>query len=285
MVELYPGLFIEEAKKRMDPGCGGCPPYTVGRAVFSDAVTLVRSDRFYTIVISETPQPRWLADFLLRIIRLLPSLIGAWPKSHRITKRMFLPTQNPLDDLLINLQRLGGSMLYKLIHRAVPGWFPYNSLHVMQPMFTRKMNQQIAEEIGTIEQYTLADPSPPRQPIVLMKHAIVCKVLKDQKSFIVPWLPAMNDIWPGTKDLSSYMLSADKPANTAQRVLVGDALYGRPEFEGILSDSIINAAKACLKSDTFALGSSILQIDIIREYVSRTSCNYLIMIRKLTPFI
>lgn len=50
MVELYPGLFVEEAKARMDPGCGGCPPYTVGRAVFSDAVTLVRSDRFYTLV-------------------------------------------------------------------------------------------------------------------------------------------------------------------------------------------------------------------------------------------
>lgn len=50
MVELYPGLFVEEAKARMDPGCGGCPPYTVGRAIFSDAVTLVRSDRFYTLV-------------------------------------------------------------------------------------------------------------------------------------------------------------------------------------------------------------------------------------------
>jgi hypothetical protein len=50
MVELYPGLFIEDAKPAMNPGCGGCPPYSVGRAVFSDAVTLVRSDRFYTLV-------------------------------------------------------------------------------------------------------------------------------------------------------------------------------------------------------------------------------------------
>ena len=50
MVEMYPGMFLEDAKPRMDPGCGGCPPYTVGRAVFSDAVTLVRSDRFYTLV-------------------------------------------------------------------------------------------------------------------------------------------------------------------------------------------------------------------------------------------
>ena len=58
MVELYPGLFVEEAKARMDPGCGGCPPYTVGRAVFSDAVTLVRSDRFYTIVSGLNLSPR-----------------------------------------------------------------------------------------------------------------------------------------------------------------------------------------------------------------------------------
>lgn len=50
MVEMYPGMFLEDAKPRLDPGCGGCPPYTVGRAVFSDAVTLVRSDRFLTLV-------------------------------------------------------------------------------------------------------------------------------------------------------------------------------------------------------------------------------------------
>ena len=50
MVELYPGLFLENAKPDLNPGCGGCPPYTVGRGVFSDAVTLVRSDRFYTLV-------------------------------------------------------------------------------------------------------------------------------------------------------------------------------------------------------------------------------------------
>lgn len=50
MVELYPGLFVKEANGRMNPGSGACPPYTVSRAVLSDAVTLVRSDRFYTLV-------------------------------------------------------------------------------------------------------------------------------------------------------------------------------------------------------------------------------------------
>lgn len=50
MIELYPGLLIEDTKPVMSPGHGGAITYTLGRAIFSDAVTLVRSDRFNTIV-------------------------------------------------------------------------------------------------------------------------------------------------------------------------------------------------------------------------------------------
>jgi hypothetical protein len=47
-VELYPGLVAEEAKKPMVPGVGIAPTYTISRVVLSDAVCLVRGDRFYT---------------------------------------------------------------------------------------------------------------------------------------------------------------------------------------------------------------------------------------------
>lgn len=56
-VEMYPGIFLEDAKPRMDPGMGLCAPYTVTRAVFSDAITLVRGDRFLTLV-SKHPFPQ-----------------------------------------------------------------------------------------------------------------------------------------------------------------------------------------------------------------------------------
>ena len=49
-VELYPGLVAEDAKERLDPGSGLCPGFTVSRAVLSDAVALMRGDRFYTVV-------------------------------------------------------------------------------------------------------------------------------------------------------------------------------------------------------------------------------------------
>lgn len=48
-VELYPGIVAEEAKEPMVPGVGIAPTYTVSRAVLSDAVALVRGDRFYTV--------------------------------------------------------------------------------------------------------------------------------------------------------------------------------------------------------------------------------------------
>ncbi|KAI9671612.1 MAG: hypothetical protein M1829_004617 [Trizodia sp. TS-e1964] len=230
MVELYPGLFVEEAKPRLDPGCGGCPPYTVGRAVFSDAVTLVRSDRFYTLDYTTATLTNW-----------------------------------GMAEVQQDYKTLGGSMLYKLFQRGVPNWFPYNSLHIMQPMFTRKMNEQIATEIGTIADYTLDDPSPPRPPVILTKHALICSVLKDQNAFKVPWLKALNDLFPGKKDYSGFMLGADKPINTAQRNLVGDILYGPAEIKKLLADFVLNAGFAQLKSETFALTKSLNQIDIIRD--------------------
>lgn len=48
-VELYPGIVAEEAKEPMIPGVGIAPTYTISRAVLSDAVALVRGDRYYTV--------------------------------------------------------------------------------------------------------------------------------------------------------------------------------------------------------------------------------------------
>lgn len=46
-LELYPGLLAEEQKPPIE-GSGLCPGYTVSRAILSDAVSLVRGDRFLT---------------------------------------------------------------------------------------------------------------------------------------------------------------------------------------------------------------------------------------------
>lgn len=48
-VELYPGVVVEDAKQTMIPGSGLATNFTISRAILSDAVTLARSDRFYTV--------------------------------------------------------------------------------------------------------------------------------------------------------------------------------------------------------------------------------------------
>ena len=52
MVELYPGLLCEGKGRCLDPGTLGPNDVTTALwgGVFCDAVTLVRSDRFYTVV-------------------------------------------------------------------------------------------------------------------------------------------------------------------------------------------------------------------------------------------
>jgi hypothetical protein len=49
-IELYPGILIENTKIPMAPGSGLCPNQTIGKAILSDAIALVRGDRFFTVV-------------------------------------------------------------------------------------------------------------------------------------------------------------------------------------------------------------------------------------------
>lgn len=58
-VELYPGLVAEKPKQPMIPGSGLCINYTTSRAILSDAVALVRGDRFYTVDYSPKNLTNW----------------------------------------------------------------------------------------------------------------------------------------------------------------------------------------------------------------------------------
>jgi hypothetical protein len=158
-------------------------------------------------------------------------------------------------------------MFYKLIQRGLPGWFPYNSLHAMQPMFTRKMNETIAREIKTIDMYTLDGPSAPRHPVIVVKNKTVADVLKDQGSFKVVWAKALNAMFPGKRDFSTFMLGADLAANTAQRNLVGDTIYGFKDLKNALADFVAKVGAECLQAETLNLAKGLDQIDVIREYI------------------
>jgi linoleate 10R-lipoxygenase len=230
MVELYPGLMIEDIKPVRNAGSGICPTYSVGRAVLSDAVTLVRSDRFNTL------------DYTV-------SNLTSWG----------------YNEVQQDYKTLGGSMLYKLIHRGLPGWFPFNSVAVMQPMYTKKANEEIAREIGTFDQYTLDDPKPPPKPVVIFTSAAIKEALSKPKQYAVPWLKAVNSLFPGKKDLGWFMLAGDEPRNHAQRADIVKAMAKIPNLHEAVHEFIERVGSQLIDKETFTLKEGLNQIDLIRD--------------------
>lgn len=117
MVELYPGLFCEGDGRCLDPGTS-CPNgngTALWRGVFSDAVTLVRSDRFYTL--------DWNVDTLT-----------SWGMS----------------EVIPDMQIFKGGVMGRLFQRAFPGYFPCDSIHLWQPFYTPAMNIVVAHDQGLL---------------------------------------------------------------------------------------------------------------------------------------
>ncbi|SPJ72098.1 related to linoleate diol synthase [Fusarium torulosum] len=230
MVELYPGLMVEDIKPQRNTGSGIMPTYSVGRAVLSDAVTLVRSDRFNTI------------DYTV-------CNLTAWG----------------YNEVQQDYKTLGGSMLYKLIQRGVPNWFPFNSVAVMQPMYTKSANEKIAKEIGTFDQFTLDDPKPPAKTMVLTSSSAIKQVLGNTKQYVVPWLKALNNLYPGKKDYSWFMLAGDQPQNYKHRADFTKAMSKVPNLHDAIHQFIERQGANLIKKESFNLKKGLDQIDIIRD--------------------
>ncbi|KAI0205662.1 heme peroxidase [Astrocystis sublimbata] len=230
MVEFYPGLMIEDTKPVRNAGTGICPTYTLGRAVLSDAVTLVRSDRFNTL------------DYTV-------SNLTAWGYNE--------VQQDP--------KTMGGSMLYKLIQRGLPGWFPYNSVAVMQPMYTKKANAAIAKELGTLDQFTLDDPKPPAKPVVVFSNAAIKQVLSNPKQYVTPWVQPLNACFPGKKDFSWFMLSGDGDVNLKERANWQKVLKKVPNLHNAIHNLMETVGAELIENATFTLKEGLNQIDFIRD--------------------
>jgi hypothetical protein len=160
-------------------------------------------------------------------------------------------------------------MFYKLIQRAFPGWFAFNSIYVMQPMFTPSKNQEIAEELGTIKMYSTNPPATPPALSLVTSHAVATAVQSNKQIFRVPWLKGLNDMFPGKKSYESFMLGGDAESNAEQRKLVESVLYkGKDEFQKLLLESVVSHGNKYLDKETLfksKVDNAPRQIDVLRE--------------------
>ncbi|KAJ3453403.1 hypothetical protein MRS44_017650 [Fusarium solani] len=184
-VELYPGLLAEETKKPMVPGSGLCPGFTTSFAILSDAVALVRGDRFFTVDYS----PSNLTSF-------------------------------GYTEVSSDFDVAGGGVMYKLLMRAFPGWYRSNSVYALYPFTVPEANLEAFKKLGTSQNFDYSKPSFIEQPTPITTWQGVVDVLSDQERFHVPW---GNHTFQLTHH--DYMLSGDALANAEQRQFVKQCLY------------------------------------------------------------
>lgn len=184
-IELYPGLQAEEAKTPFIPGSGLCPGFTISTAILSDAVALVRGDRFYAVDYS----PANLTNFGFH----------AANSSFDVAK---------------------GGVMYKLLMRAFPGFHRANSVYALFPFTTPEKNREIFTKQGHPDDYSYDPPSFIGAPIPVITWQGVVDVLSDQEKFKVPWGKHTFQLTH-----HDYMLSGDSAANGQQREFVKGCLF------------------------------------------------------------
>ena len=158
-----------------------------------------------------------------------------------------------------NYETLGGSMLYRLIQRAFPQWFKFNSVYVMQPMYLPSMNAEIFKKLGTIDQYCLDPPAPPPKLTVLNTQAAISALLNDQANFKVKYGMQLPDlVFP------EYMLQGDTSKNTENHQFVAPRLMNVPGGLALYAKSFEDTTRKILARESYKLGNT-WQVDMTKE--------------------
>jgi linoleate 10R-lipoxygenase len=152
--------------------------------------------------------------------------------------------------------------MYKLLMKAFPGWFEYNSVYALYPLCIPKYTVKLLTEQGVMSQYSANPPKKPVQDIFFSTKANVQRILGDQKTFKVVWGEAISRLSGGV----DFMLSADKPANTVQRNAVIKAIYTDvPKGMDEVWDFYTKFTEKLLTERSYKLGD-FYQVDAAREY-------------------
>lgn len=230
LVELYPGLIVEDAKKPMVPGSGLCTNYTTSRAILSDAVALVRGDRFYTV------------DYT-------PKNLTNWA----------------YNEVKYDVSVDQGHVFYKLVLRAFPNHFRGDSVYAHFPFVVPDENKKILKTLGLDSTYNFNKPSFTPTPKLINSDAACKSILADQESFKVTWGKKLEfilqrDEHPYGRD---FMLSGDCPPNAASRKMVGNALY-RDKWKEEVRTFYEDITLQLLQRNSYKV-AGVNQIDIVRD--------------------
>ncbi|KAF2107355.1 heme peroxidase [Lophiotrema nucula] len=225
-VEIYPGMVVEDAKKALAPGSGLTPPYTVSRAVLSDAVALVRGDRFYT----RDYNPRTLTN---------------WGYE-----------EADFDTGVDN-----GCVFYKLFLHAFPNHFKQNSIYAHYPLTVPTAMKEALQDLKKDHLYSFDKPAFEAPPHLVLDYKTATTLMANKDVFKVTWGQAIEFLMgPMAKD---FMLAGDGPKNAISRDMMSKALYVSEWDKQVRSYYTYITRK--LIAEKSAKIADFNQVDIIRD--------------------
>ncbi|KAL2003634.1 hypothetical protein VTN02DRAFT_3018 [Thermoascus thermophilus] len=238
-VEIYPGLILEDAKDEMVPGSGLCTNFTISRAILSDAVALVRGDRFYTVDYT----PKNLTNWAFNEVNYDQSVDQ-------------------------------GQVFYKLVFRAFPHHFKPDSIYAHFPMVIPSENKKILTDLGLAEKYSWDKPRRTPLPQLISSHAACTYILSNKDDFKVTWGETIeflmhNSGQPYGRD---FMLSGDGPPNAASRKMMGGALY-RKKWEAEVKKFYEDITVELLRRNSYKV-AGVNQVDIVREVANLAQVHF-----------
>ena len=219
-------MVSESAKVPMVPGVGIAPSFTISRAVLSDAVALVRGDRYYTI------------DYN-------PKNLTAWGYS----------------EVQYDLAVQQGCVIYKLFLRAFPNHFKSNSIYAHYPMTIPDENRKIMRSLGREDQYTWDRPARIPLRVDLTSYKAAKYVLEHAKEFNVVWTEPFEYLM-GKQGLE-FMLAGDTTFHAKQRKLMGEAIF-REKWHQQINDFYEYITLKLLTEKSCKI-AGVNQVDITRE--------------------
>ncbi|KAF8878550.1 heme peroxidase [Infundibulicybe gibba] len=234
-LELYTGLQCE-ATMPLSGGLRFACGYTMTRAVLSDAIALVRGDRFNT------------TDFT-------PANLTTWG---------YLDCQREP-----NNGGFGGEMP-KLLMRHLPRHYPFNSVYGCFPFFTpEKMKDSLTKQ-GIADQYTFERPIPTRVPKVLNTLTGIKYVFTDPTRFHTVY--DMKELGDGY----GFILSFDEALkHDADKALALHALFpakgSLDEYRMWYRDSVIQKIQERSWKYDGVPGN---YVDIVSDVINATSVHW-----------
>ena len=231
--------MVEEAKEPMVPGSGLCPSFTVSRAVLSDAVVLVRGDRFYMI------------DYT-------PKNLTNWG----------------FNEVKYDTNVDQGHVMYKLLLRAFPHHIKPDSVYAHFPLVIPSENKSILKSLNIDGRYTWDRPKFTPPPTLITSYDACAAILDNKIDFKVTWGRPIKFLMrnDGNEYGADFMLSGDLEANARSRETMQKALYSSGWDQEVRS-FYENITLRLLHEKSYKI-AGVNQVDVVRDIGNLASVHF-----------